>query len=161
MLHLYPGSLLTLQLQKIPMKNKSSIFINRNPLSGSLSDRVLLQDPGSIWCLIPNLTSWGNPPGGSDDSIGFSDCEKKNCSTSHLTIRLKHLLSIMDYGVECGISSTDVCGKITSCTQYHSIHYIKLHLSNQQVDLSTHIYLENVYPTTSCKLSLSPLYPLQ
>ncbi len=75
------------------MKDKSSILINRNPLSGSLSDTEC--------CFRIRVLSDASSP-----------------TSPH------YGLWIMDYGVECGMSSMDVCSKITSCTQYHSIHYI-------------------------------------
>ena len=89
---------------------------------------------------LPHLM--GNPPGWSDDSIGFSDrlqitdyrlqitdykLQITNYKLQITNYKLQitdYRLQIMDYGVECGMSSTDVCSKITSCTQYHSIHYI-------------------------------------
>lgn len=113
MIHLYPGSLLTFSL-KSPWKTSPQsssteilypgLYLTQSVASGS--GFYLMPHP------LPHLM--GNPPGWSDDSIGFSD---------RLQIT-DYRLQIMDYGVECGMSSTDVCSKITSCTQYHSIHYI-------------------------------------
>ena len=134
MIHLYPGSLLTFSF-KSPWKTSPQsssteilypgLYLTQSVASGS--GFYLMPHP------LPHLM--GNPPGWSDDSIGFSDrlqitdyrLQITNYKLQITNYKLQitdYRLQIMDYGVECGMSSTDVCSKITSCTQYHSIHYI-------------------------------------
>ena len=94
MIHLYPGSLLTFSL-KSPWKT--------SPQSSSTE------------ILYPGLYLTQSVASGS----GFYLMPHP---LPHLI--MDYGLWIMEWNVECGMSSMDVCSKITSCTQYHSIHYI-------------------------------------